>query len=67
MNLVVGFRGEEKDMLGPLGDFLWQVGFAEDVLSVGPSVDFTVYTSVGVRWNIFKRKRPAGDWLAKNR
>ncbi|MFA4874031.1 MAG: DUF3187 family protein [bacterium] len=64
MDLVVGFRGEERDLVGEWGDLIWQFGFAEDVTSKGPSVDFTVYMSIGFRFDLFDRKRPAGDWLA---
>lgn len=64
MDLVVGFRGEERDVLGELGDLVWQFGFAEDITSRGPSIDFTVYASVGFRFDLFDRSRPSGDWLA---
>ena len=50
LDLIVGFRGEEHGVFGG-GDFLWQVGFSEDVTSRGPSVDFTVFVSLGVRFN----------------
>lgn len=64
LNLIVGFKGEEQKLLGGQ-DFIWQVGFSEDVTSKGPSVDFTVFISLGVRFDLFGRSRPAGDWLAK--
>jgi len=63
LDLVVGFRGEEQKLLGGQ-NFVWQFGFSEDVLSGGPSVDFTVFFSLGIRMDIFGRSRPAGDWLA---
>jgi hypothetical protein len=65
MDLILGFRGEERDMFGEWGDLIWQVGFGEDITSRGPSVDFTVYMSIGVRFNILERRKPVGDWLAK--
>lgn len=65
LDLVIGFKGEERDLLGEWGDLVWQVGFSEDVTSMGPSVDFTVYMSIGFRFDIYERRRPAGDWLAK--
>lgn len=65
MDLIVGFRGEERDLFGQSGDLIWQFGFAEDITSQGPSVDFTVYMSIGVRFDLAGRSRPAGDWLAK--
>ncbi|MFH0798975.1 MAG: DUF3187 family protein, partial [Pseudomonadota bacterium] len=64
LDLIIGFRGEEPDMI-PKSDFIWQVGFAEDVTSRGPSVDFTAFISVGVRFDIFGRSKPVGDWIAK--
>jgi Protein of unknown function (DUF3187) len=64
MELIIGFRGEEEDLFDG-GDLIWQVGFSEDLLSRGPSVDFTVFMSIGVRFDLFGRTRPVGDWLAK--
>ena len=64
LDLVVGFRGEEKKLLGG-EDFIWQFGFAEDITSVGPSPDFTVFISLGLRFDIFGRSRPAGEWMAR--
>lgn len=64
MDLVVGFRGEEAKLLGGQ-NFIWQVGFAEDITGGGPSVDFTVFLSLGIRLDVFGRSRPAGDWLAR--
>lgn len=63
LDLVVGFKGEEQKLMGS-HDFIWQFGFAEDVTSRGPSVDFTVFLSLGLRFDLFGRTRPAGDWLA---
>lgn len=63
LDLVVGFRGEEEKLLGGQ-NFVWQVGFAEDITGGGPSVDFTVFLSLGMRFDVLGRSRPAGDWLA---
>jgi len=54
MNLVIGFRGGEPGLIAG-NDLVWQVGFAEDILSTGPSVDFTVFTSLGVRFDLRKK------------
>jgi hypothetical protein len=64
LDLIIGFKGDQRNIFGPGNDLIWQVGFAEDVTSHGPSVDFTVYMSLGVRFDTFERKRPVGDWLA---
>ncbi len=64
LDLVVGFRGEETNLVKE-GDLIWQFGFAEDITARGPSVDFTVFFSIGFRFNLFDRQRPEGDWLAK--
>ncbi len=64
MNLIVGFRGEERSVIRN-SDLIWQFGFSEDITSMGPSVDFTVFFSIGMRFDILGRHRPAGDWLAK--
>lgn len=64
LDLVIGFRGEEKDIFRN-GDLFWQFGFSEDVTSKGPSVDFTVLFSIGFRFNLFERSKPEGDWLAR--
>ena len=64
MELIIGFRGEEEDLIEG-GDLIWQFGFSEDLLGKGPSVDFTVFLSIGVRFDLFGRTRPVGDWLAK--
>lgn len=64
LDLVVGFRGELQKLIGT-HDFIWQLAFSEDITSEGPSVDFTVFASVGVRFDLFGRTRPAGDWQAK--
>ncbi|MBT3181121.1 MAG: DUF3187 family protein [Deltaproteobacteria bacterium] len=64
MDLIVGFRGEEKNIFGNT-DLIWQVGFSEDVTSTGPSVDFTAFLSIGFRFGLLGRNRPEGDWIAK--
>lgn len=64
LDFIVGFRGELQKLIGT-HDFIWQIGFSEDITSEGPSVDFTVFASVGVRFDLFGRTRPAGDWQAK--
>lgn len=63
LDLIVGFRGEEKDIFKN-SDLIWQFGFSEDVTSKGPSVDFTVFMSIGFRFDLIGRSRPVGDWLA---
>jgi len=65
LDLIIGFKGEERDLLGEWGDLVWQFGFSEDVTGTGPSVDFTVYMSIGFRFDLLERRRPTGDWLAK--
>jgi len=63
LDLVVGFKGIERNIING-GDLIWQFGFTEDVTSKGPSVDFTVFMSIGFRFDILGRHRPVGDWLA---
>ncbi len=63
LDLVIGFRGEERNLINNT-DLIWQFGFSEDVTSRGPSVDFTVFFSIGLRFDAFGRTRPVGDWLA---
>lgn len=48
MDLIIGFRGCEPGLIAG-HDLIWQAGFSEDVLSKGPSVDFTAFLSMGVR------------------
>ena len=43
LDFVVGARGEMKN-------FFWQAAFSEDLRAIGPSVDFTVLMSVGMRF-----------------
>ena len=64
MDFIVGVRGDE--LWGRFADpFFWQVGFSEDILSEGPSVDFTVYLSVGVRFDTKHREFYKGDMWGK--
>ncbi len=65
LDLVIGFKGEESGMMGG-NDFVWQVAFAEDVTSKGPSVDFTAIASVGVRFQTLGQ-RYRGDWFAQQK
>lgn len=64
LDLIVGFRGEEKGIVGN-NDLIWQFGFSEDVTSKGPSVDFTVFLSIGFRFDLLGKSKPSGDWIAK--
>ena len=65
MDLTIGIKGDVP--WGKFADpFFWQVGFSEDVLAVGPSVDFTVYLSVGVRFDVRGLQLYQGDFFAKN-
>ena len=43
LDLIVGVRGTEDPIF-------WQVAFSEDVRAVGPSVDFTAFVSLGLRF-----------------
>ena len=43
LDLILGFRGEYRP-------WSWQVGFSEDVLSRGPSIDFTGWITVAYRF-----------------
>lgn len=49
LDLIIGFRGESSDKQGGGRDIFWEFGFSEDVTSVGPSVDFTVFLSLGMK------------------
>ncbi|OGQ22456.1 MAG: hypothetical protein A3I05_09910 [Deltaproteobacteria bacterium RIFCSPLOWO2_02_FULL_44_10] len=48
LDLIVGLKGDHKELLGKQ-DFIWQFGFAEDITGHGPSVDFTLFASIGIR------------------
>ena len=49
MDFIVGAKGDV-----PWGrfanPFFWEFGFSEDVLAEGPSVDFTIYVTIGLRF-----------------
>ena len=64
MDLIVGLKGDV-----PAGrfanPFFWQFGFSEDVLAKGPSVDFTVYMTIGVRFIPGKLELYKGDMWGK--
>lgn len=49
MDLTVGFTGNFP-LQGKIKTFYYHAGFVEDVLSEGPSVDFTVFTNVGITY-----------------
>lgn len=50
LDFMAGFQGKVDSAAGRWG---WRVGFAEDITSQGPSVDFTVLMSVS--WRPFKK------------
>lgn len=64
LDIIIGFRGEESGLLWG-NDLIWQAGFSEDATSGGPSVDFTAFLSIGVRFDAKGGKRYKGDWLAR--
>lgn len=66
LDLVIGFRGEEPGLLAG-NDLFWQFGFSEDVLASGPSVDFTTFFSLGMRFGPAAKKSYQGDWYAKSK
>ncbi len=53
LDLTIGFKGQETSLIYG-HDLIWQFGFSEDVTSSGPSVDFTVFLSLGMRFDIRK-------------
>jgi len=63
MNLIIGFKGCEPGLLGG-NDLIWQAGFSEDILASGPSVDFTAFLSIGVRFNKKQKAFNKNQWLA---
>jgi hypothetical protein len=63
LDLVIGFRGCEKGLIGG-HDLIWQAGFSEDVLSKGPSVDFTAFASIGIRFHRPQKVFNKDQWLA---
>lgn len=48
LDLVLGFKGKEPKLIAHQHDLLWQFGFSEDLTATGPSVDFTVFASLGI-------------------
>lgn len=50
MDLVVGVSGAHPLDKKGLRNFFWQLAFSEDVTAKGPSVDFSVLGSLGVRF-----------------
>lgn len=59
LDLIIGFQGYHKEILAGQ-DFTWQVGFAEDLNSNGPSIDFTALVTLGI---IFGGQRGVGESL----
>lgn len=51
LDLIVGFKGEEEKVFDDM-NLLWQFGFSEDVTSAGPSIDFSIFLSIGFRFNV---------------
>ncbi len=64
MDLIIGFRGCESGLIGG-HDLIWQAGFSEDVLSGGPSVDFTAFLSIGIRFHRPQTSSKKEQGLAK--
>jgi hypothetical protein len=60
LELIIGFKGAEPDLIYG-NDLIWQFGFSEDATSGGPSVDFTVFLSVGMRFDLKGRKSVGGQ------
>lgn len=60
LDLVIGFRGEEERLIAN-SDLIWQFGFGEDVTAIGPSVDFTVFASIGSRIHLKDRRLKTKD------
>lgn len=50
LDLAVGFSGDYPGVVWGK-DLFWQVGFSEDLHADGPSIDLTVFTQLGLRWN----------------
>lgn len=65
LDLIVGVRGDQP-WGKPLNPFYWQVAFSEDVLAVGPSVDFTAWISVGFRFQAHHPDVYKGDFFAQS-
>ena len=52
LDLVLGFKGKEPKLIAHQHDLLWQFGFSEDLTATGPSVDFTVFASIGIQFSL---------------
>lgn len=52
LDLVLGFKGKEPKLIAHQHDLLWQFGFSEDLTATGPSVDFTVFASLGIQFQL---------------
>ncbi len=63
LDVTVGVKGMIAE-ISPNLNLIWQTGFSEDITSIGPSVDFTAFFSVGLQFDMPKEKKPIGDWLA---
>lgn len=63
LDLVIGAAGDQL-LGGPTKIFFWQVAFSEDVTARGPSVDFTVWGSVGIRFPVGRSRGYKGDFFA---
>lgn len=62
LDLVIGAAGDWN--LGRSSKTLfWQLAFSEDVTAVGPSVDFTVFASAGLRFPLRAKGLYKGDFL----
>lgn len=63
--LLVGVQGHYPKLIAGQ-EFHWQLGFAEDVYSNSPAVDFTAFLNVGITFDMFARHRYHGDmWAAR--
>lgn len=64
LDLIIGFRGEEDGLIFG-NDLIWQAGFSEDATSDGPSVDFTAFLSIGMRFGTKAGKNQKVDLSAR--
>ncbi|MBU4485181.1 DUF3187 family protein [bacterium] len=53
LDLNIGIRGEQKGLIFE-NDFIWQFGFQEDINPEGPSIDFTLFASIGMKFKTRK-------------
>jgi len=63
LDLIIGFRGQEEGLIFG-NDLIWQAGFSEDATSSGPSVDFTAFLSIGLRFGVKEAGRVKGGALS---